>query len=76
MYKGLASLVGMEVVGDAKTLDEQLEVLEQEWANFDFFFIHFKYTDSTGEDGDFDAKVKRIEQFDSVIPRVMRSSLM
>ena len=31
---------------------------------------HFKYTDSRGEDGDFDAKVKMIEEFDSVVPQV------
>ncbi len=70
MYKGLARLVGMQIVGEATTLDEQCSVLEAEWANHDFFFIHFKYTDSTGEDGDFDAKVEKIEQLDTVIPRI------
>jgi 2,3-bisphosphoglycerate-independent phosphoglycerate mutase len=70
MYKGLARLVGMKIVGTAQTITEQLDVLEREWPNFDFFFIHFKYTDSTGEDGNFEAKVKRIEELDAVIPRV------
>ena len=70
MYKGLAKLVGMDIVGDAKTLDEQMEILTARWEEYDFFFIHFKYTDSTGEDGDFDAKVKRIEEFDAAIPQV------
>ncbi len=70
MYKGLASLVGMDIVGSATTLDEQIETLEQNWNEYDFFFIHFKYTDSTGEDGNFDEKVKRIEQLDSIIPRI------
>jgi 2,3-bisphosphoglycerate-independent phosphoglycerate mutase len=70
MYKGLARLVGMEIVGKAQTLSEQIDVLEKEWNNYDFFFIHFKYTDSTGEDGNFEAKVKRIEELDAVIPRV------
>ncbi len=72
MYKGLARLVGMEIVGEAKTLDEQVDELQRVWNDYDFFFIHFKYTDSTGEDGDFDGKVQRIEQFDAVIPRVMK----
>ena len=45
-------------------------MLAQKWNNYDFFFIHFKYTDSTGEDGNFDAKVKRIEELDAAIPRV------
>jgi 2,3-bisphosphoglycerate-independent phosphoglycerate mutase len=70
MYKGLAQLVGMDVIGQAKSLDEQIGILEANWDQYDFFFIHFKYTDSTGEDGDFDAKVKQIEQLDAIIPRI------
>ena len=49
MYKGLAQLVGMDVIGQAQTLAEQMDVLESNWDKYDFFFIHFKYTDSTGE---------------------------
>lgn len=70
MYKGLARLVGMEIVGKAQTLSEQIDVLTENWKNYDFFFIHFKYTDSTGEDGNFDAKVKRIEELDTIMPRI------
>lgn len=70
MYKGLARLVGMEIVGKAQSLAEQMTVLEENWSKYDFFFIHFKYTDSTGEDGNFEAKVKRTEEFDAVIPRI------
>ncbi len=70
MYKGLARLVGMEIVGKAQTLAEQIEMLKQNWAKYDFFFIHFKYTDSTGEDGNFAAKVKRIEELDAAIPQI------
>lgn len=70
MYKGLAGLVGMEVVGEAGSLSEEIDVLEKVWGDYDFFFVHFKYTDSRGEDGDFDAKVKMVEEFDSIIPRV------
>jgi 2,3-bisphosphoglycerate-independent phosphoglycerate mutase len=70
MYKGLARLVGMDIVGNAQNLSEQMTVLEQNWSNFDFFFIHFKYSDSTGEDGNFAEKVKRIEDFDAAVPRI------
>lgn len=70
MYKGLARLVGMDIVGEAKTLDEQMQVLAEQWDSYDFFFIHFKYTDSTGEDGDFAAKVKRTEEVDACIPKI------
>ena len=70
MYKGLARLVGMEIVGQAKTLAEQMDLLAAHWSNYDFFFIHFKYTDKAGEDGDFLAKVKYIEEFDAALPRI------
>jgi 2,3-bisphosphoglycerate-independent phosphoglycerate mutase len=70
MYKGLARLVGMELVGKAQTLAEQIDLLEQNWSKYDFFFLHYKYTDSTGEDGNFDGKVKKIEEFDAILPRV------
>ncbi|WP_425398384.1 2,3-bisphosphoglycerate-independent phosphoglycerate mutase [Aeoliella sp.] len=71
MYKGLARLVGMDIVGDAKTLDEQMQVLKESWDKYDFFFIHFKYTDSTGEDGNFEAKTKRTEELDACVPKIM-----
>ncbi|HEX7448146.1 MAG TPA: 2,3-bisphosphoglycerate-independent phosphoglycerate mutase [Pirellulales bacterium] len=70
MYKGLARLVGMQIVGQAQTLGEQIDVLAENWANYDFFFLHYKYTDSTGEDGNFENKVRRIEEFDVAIPRI------
>lgn len=70
MYKGLARLVGMNIVGKATTLDEQFAVLKDVWDDYDFFFIHFKYSDSTGEDGNFAGKVKRIEELDGALPAV------
>ncbi|MGC1273114.1 MAG: 2,3-bisphosphoglycerate-independent phosphoglycerate mutase [Planctomycetaceae bacterium] len=70
MYRGLARLVSMDVLDAGQTLDDQMARLEKVWNDYDFFFIHFKYTDSTGEDGDFDAKVKRTEELDAAIPRV------
>jgi 2,3-bisphosphoglycerate-independent phosphoglycerate mutase len=70
MYKGLARLVGMDVADAGSTLGEQVETLERLWGDYDFFFLHYKYTDSTGEDGNFPAKVEMIERLDTVIPRV------
>ncbi len=70
MYKGLARLVGMDILGKAQTIAEQMTVLEEHWQKYDFFFIHYKYTDSTGEDGNFDSKVKRIEDFDAAVSRI------
>lgn len=71
MYKGLASLVGMAKIDGLKNLDDQLESLRQNWDAYDFFFVHHKYTDSRGEDGDFDGKVREIEKVDAVIPRIL-----
>jgi 2,3-bisphosphoglycerate-independent phosphoglycerate mutase len=70
MYKGLAQLVGMTIEGHPATLAEEIDVLEQVWDRYDFFFVHYKYTDSRGEDGDFEAKKKATEEFDSIVPRV------
>jgi len=70
MYRGLAKLVGMDTVGEPATLEEEIDVLEKVWDDYDFFFVHFKYTDSRGEDGNFQAKVAATEEFDKIIPQV------
>jgi 2,3-bisphosphoglycerate-independent phosphoglycerate mutase len=70
MYRGLARLVSMDVLDAGQTLDDQMARLGAAWNDYDFFFIHFKYTDSTGEDGDFAAKVNKIEELDACIPRI------
>jgi len=70
MYKGLARLAGMTLVGKSQSLGEQIETLAGCWNDYDFFFLHFKYTDSTGEDGNFTEKVRRIEELDAAIPRI------
>jgi len=70
-YKGVARLVGMDVVEDLADLDAQGRALKKVWADHDFFFVHHKYTDSRGEDGDFDAKVKEIEKVDAFLPSLL-----
>ena len=70
MYKGLARLAGMTLVGRAQSLEEQIDELARHWNDYDFFFLHFKYTDSTGEDGNFAEKVRRIEELDKAVPRI------
>jgi 2,3-bisphosphoglycerate-independent phosphoglycerate mutase len=71
MYKGLARLVGMDVLDAGSTLNDQIGMLKKVWAPYDFFFLHYKYTDSTGEDGNFPAKVDMIEKLDAVIPNIL-----
>jgi len=72
MYKGLAQLVGMKKLEGASTIAEQFERYLAEYENFDFFFIHYKYTDKYGEDGNFEAKKKAIEEFDAALPILLK----
>jgi 2,3-bisphosphoglycerate-independent phosphoglycerate mutase len=70
MYKGLARLAGMAVDDRPKTPADLVAVLKDRWADFDYFFVHYKYTDSSGEDGDFDRKVRMIEECDALVPAI------
>lgn len=72
MYRGVARLVGMDVVDTGgETLEDEWATLEAHWADYDFFFVHIKKTDSAGEDGDFDRKVSVIEHVDELVPRLV-----
>jgi len=70
MYKGLARLVGMDILDAGGTLADQIATLKTVWDKYDFFFLHYKYTDSTGEDGDFGGKVAKIEALDMEMPKI------
>jgi 2,3-bisphosphoglycerate-independent phosphoglycerate mutase len=67
MYRGLAKLIGMEVLNTGSTIEDELATLKQHYAKYDFFFLHIKETDAAGEDGDFDRKVKILEQVDAAL---------
>jgi 2,3-bisphosphoglycerate-independent phosphoglycerate mutase len=70
MYRGVARLVGMDVGPVAEADEGNVAVLAEHFDAYDFFFVHFKYADSRGEDGDFAAKVKAIEAVDRLIPGI------
>lgn len=72
MYKGLAQLVGMKKIEGPQTIAEQFERYLTEYDNYDFFFIHYKYTDKAGEDGNFSAKKKAIEDLDAALPILLK----
>jgi len=71
MYRGLARLVGMEVLKTGATFAEEIATLRQHWEAYDFFFLHYKDTDKAGEDGDFAAKVAALERLDRLIPEIL-----
>jgi len=71
MYRGVARLVGMDVRDIPATPAELVDLLGANFEEYDFFFLHFKYTDSRGEDGDFGAKMEAIELVDALIPGII-----
>jgi len=71
MYRGVARLVGMQVLPGGESITEQLDNLRRYYADYDFFFVHFKSTDTRGEDGNFQAKVQTIEELDNALPSLL-----
>jgi len=71
MYRGLAKVVGMEVLTTGATIEEEFATLAENFAGYDFFFLHIKQTDSAGEDGDFYRKVRVIEEVDHALPQLI-----
>jgi 2,3-bisphosphoglycerate-independent phosphoglycerate mutase len=71
MYRGLARLVGMDVLETGITIEEEFRTLTESYSDYDFFFLHVKGTDAAGEDGDFDLKVNIIEQVDNALPELI-----
>jgi 2,3-bisphosphoglycerate-independent phosphoglycerate mutase len=51
--------------------EDEFKAVADHWDQYDFFFVHIKYTDSRGEDGDFEAKAKVIEGVDAALPQLL-----
>ncbi len=72
MYRGLASLVGMDVKDFAgESPEEEFAAVARYWNDYDFFFVHLKKPDSRGEDGDFDGKASAVAAVDAALPRLL-----
>ncbi len=70
MYRGITKLLGMETLKVEGDIKEEVELLKQVYKDYDFIFVHIKKIDSFGEDGNFEGKVKKIEEFDSYLPEI------
>lgn len=71
MYRGLARLVGMDILDTGTTFEDEINTLKRHYANYDFFFIHVKEMDAAGEDGDFGRKIEAIEEVDRQVPAMV-----
>lgn len=71
MYRGIAKVLGMDVKGVPKDYNESIQILKDNYNDYQFFFFHVKETDLAGEDGNFPEKVKAIENADKLIPELM-----
>ena len=71
MYRGLARLVGMDILNTGEKMEDELTILKKNYERFDFFYLHIKKTDQYGEDGDFSSKVRVIENFDKLVPKIL-----
>ena len=71
MYRGIARLLGFEVLGPPADLAEELALLGEHWTEADYFFLHHKDADAAGEDGNRPAKIAAIERLDAVVPQLM-----
>lgn len=71
LYRGVASACGMQVIPCGKHLPEILDHVRAHWNDFDFFFLHIKQTDMAGEDGDLQAKIGVLEEFDRHLPALL-----
>jgi 2,3-bisphosphoglycerate-independent phosphoglycerate mutase len=71
MYRGVSRLVGMDVLECGETIESEVKTVREDAGGYDFVFVHFKKTDSAGEDGDYKAKVRAIEAADEAIGELM-----
>lgn len=79
MYRGVASLVGMDVIHTTegpppRSMAEQVELTAQVRDRHDLLFVHYKYADAAGHDGDRAAKVAALEALDADLPALLEAA--
>ncbi|MCU0639172.1 MAG: 2,3-bisphosphoglycerate-independent phosphoglycerate mutase [Candidatus Krumholzibacteria bacterium] len=72
LYRGVARLCGMDLFDTGFSPAEEFETVRSIYGgDRHFFFIHIKKTDSYGEDGNIEGKIKVIEEVDARIPALL-----
>jgi 2,3-bisphosphoglycerate-independent phosphoglycerate mutase len=71
MYKGISRLVGMEVLSSPSMEGSFKELHDVYGDDFDFYFLHLKKTDSSGENEEYGTKVETIETIDRWLPTII-----
>ncbi len=71
MYRGLTQLLGMDVKSTGTTFEDEIMTLNKYYSEYDFFYIHYKPSDAAGEDGNFNEKVKSLENLDALLPNII-----
>ncbi|WP_108666209.1 phosphoglycerate mutase [Euzebya rosea] len=78
MYRGVAQLVGMEILhgpdGPPTSMAQQIELARGARRTHDFLFVHYKYADAAGHDGNREAKVEALEQLDVDLPALLEAA--
>ena len=69
-YQGIARAVGMDVLPAGDSLEAEVAALEEHFGDYDFFYLHVKWTDAAGEDGRFEEKARVLEAVDEIFPRL------
>lgn len=50
MYRGVAGLIGTKLHPITKDVKTEFQALKEVYSDYDYLFMHVKYTDSRGED--------------------------
>lgn len=72
LYRGVARFLGMKILDGAIDFKSEINILKNNYEEFDFFFLHYKDPDIKGEDGNFLEKVKSLEHFDNLFSEIIK----
>ncbi len=73
MYRGLASLVGMDLLETGQSVEEEFQTYLDNRDDYNYLFIHVKATDEAGEDGAHGRKVAAVEAVDEKLDMLLDS---